>query len=56
MKKGEYYRVKTGKHLGGNWTVAEYLGNDEWYLCGNECEIGNKELVKVGTAIRLPKK
>jgi len=55
MSKGQYYRVKLAKHMGGKWTVAEYLGNGEWFLCGNECEVSTRELDRVGSAVRLPK-
>jgi hypothetical protein len=56
MSKGQYYRVKLAKHMGGKWTVAEYLGNGEWFLCGNECEVGTRELARVGSAVRLPRR
>ena len=54
-KKGEYYRVKTRKPLGGGWTVAEYLGEEYWFLCGNEEAIVTEEIEKIGTIVRLPK-
>jgi hypothetical protein len=41
--------------MGGKWAVAEYVGNDEWFLCGNECEVSTRELDRVGSAVRLPK-
>jgi hypothetical protein len=66
LLKGSYYRVRLSKAYGGKWAVAEYVGNDEWFLCGNECEVSTREkeeglrlghgtLDRVGSAVRLPK-